>query len=298
MCCVYRRFCCIHTRHNSTGFCQKVPFFAQMTQKMLFMPRSITFCALFLLSLPLFSQIVNIESLRSNARDKRWSGIVDLDFAIRRNKAGQTVMTGADVGAQLNGKQKHQLIFLAGYHLTQFNDSDDPQAPSKNLNNQAFAHLRYDHRLSESVSWEMYSQVQWDAVQEIDLRLLNGLGARFRLVENDTASFYFGLSYMLEYEETSERTEAITTNRHQRLSTYVSGQLGLNPYLDFNYVLYFQPRPAELSDFRLSTNLGLSIRLVSKVNFTTSASLIFDSRPPTTVPRTQYFLNNGIRMSF
>ncbi|PHN04148.1 DUF481 domain-containing protein [Flavilitoribacter nigricans] len=253
---------------------------------------------LLLCSMATFAQIVNIESLRMNAKDKKLSGIVDLDFAIRKNKAGQTVVIGTDVGAQWNLGRKNRLIFLSGYHLTQFNDTDDPTAPSRNFNNQAFGHFRYNIDLSKTIALEAYSQAQWDEVQEIDIRFLNGAGLRFELLQNDTASFYFGLSYMLEYEETSERPEAITTNEHQRLSTYVSGQLGLNPFLNFNYVLYFQPRPAELEDFRISSNVGLSIRLSRKVNFTTSASLLFDSRPPSTVPKTQYFLSNGIRMDF
>lgn len=249
-------------------------------------------------SISVFSQIVNVESLRMNAKDKKLSGIVDLDFAVRKNKAGQTVVVGTDIGAQWNMGTRNRLIFLSGYHLTQFNDTDDPTVPSRNFNNQAFGHLRYNLDLSNTIALEAYSQVQWDEVQEIDIRALNGLGVRFELLQNDTSSFYFGLSYMLEYEETSEQPEAITVNEHQRLSTYVSGQMGLNPFLSFNYVLYFQPRPAELQDFRVSSNLGLSIRLTRKVNFTTSASLLYDSRPPSTVPRTQYYLSNGIRMAF
>jgi hypothetical protein len=249
-------------------------------------------------SLTVCTQIVNVESLRLNARDKKLSGIVDLDFSVRKNKAGQTVVIGADIGAQWNLGAKNRLIFLSGYHLTQFNDTDDPTTPSRNFNNQAFGHLRYNLDLSPIISLEAYSQAQWDEVQEIDIRFLNGAGLRFELLQNDTASFYFGLSYMLEYEETSERPEAITINEHQRLSTYLSGQLGLNPFLNFNYVLYFQPRPAELEDFRISSNIGLSIRLSGKINFTTSASLLYDSRPPATVPKTQYFLSNGIRMNF
>lgn len=262
------------------------------------MKKSILLYLLLFWSATAFTQIVNIESLRMNGRDKKLSGIVDLDFAVRKNKAGQTVVVGTDVGAQWNLGDRHRLIFLSGYHLTQFNDSDDPTAPSRNFNNQAFAHLRYNFDLSKSIALEAYSQTQWDEIQEIDIRMLNGAGLRFQLLQTDTASFYFGLSYMLEYEETSEDPENITVNEHQRLSSYVSGQLGLNPFLNFNYVLYFQPRPAELADFRLSSNVGLSIRLTSKVNFTTSASLLFDSRPPITVPKTQYFLSNGIRMAF
>lgn len=253
---------------------------------------------IFGISVSTTAQIVNVESLRINAKDRKLSGVVDLDFAIRKNKAGQTVVTGTDIGAQWNVNDKNSLILLSGYHLTQFNDSDDPSSPSKNFNNQAFGHLRYNHDISKTVSLELYSQIQWDEIQEIDIRMLNGLGARFELFQNDTASFYYGLSYMLEYEETSEDPENITTNQHQRLSTYVSGQFRLNPYLDFNYVLYFQPRPAELADFRLSSDVGLSIRLAGKVHFSTSASLLFDSRPPTTVPKTQYFISNGIRMNF
>lgn len=253
---------------------------------------------LLLLSWSLSAQIINVESLRINAKEKKWSGMVDLDFNIRKNKAGQTIVTGSDFGVQWNINERNNLIFLSGYHLTQFNDSDDPAAPSKNYNNQAFAHLRYNHQWSEGVSWEIYSQAQWDEVQEIDIRLLNGMGARFRLFQNDTASFYFGLSYMLEYEETSERPEDATISLDHRLSTYVAGEMRLNPFLAFNYVLYFQPRPAYLGDFRLSSDLGLSIRLTKKFNFTTSASLLFDSRPPLTVPKTQYTLNNGIRMAF
>jgi hypothetical protein len=126
---------------NLAGLDYKGSFFLRENRKLPAMRKLLCLLVALFLCAPMFSQIVNIESLRINAKDRKLSGIVDLNFAIRKNKAGETVIVGADVGAQWNLNEKNELIFLSSYGLTQFNATEDPGAPTRIFNNQAFAHL-------------------------------------------------------------------------------------------------------------------------------------------------------------
>ncbi len=256
----------------------------------------------FLIFFVLFStystaQIVNTEELRFNVEDEKIVGLIDLDFGLTRNKAGMSIRPGLDVRLELKNP-KSRWIALGGYNLTRFTNLKTPGSLPTNFTNRGFAHLRYNYDLSPKVTLEAFSQYQFDEIQEIDKRFLNGIGPRLQLAQTDSAFLYIGALYMYEYEETSDQPEEIIYNNDNRLSTYISFGYQFNEYVNISNVTYFQPNLSDWADYRITSNLALSAGLNQWLAFRISFNLVYDNRPPLTVPPAMYDLSTGFSFRF
>lgn len=258
---------------------------------------------LLLLWLPLFSytQVVNTEKLRLDEKEKGLFGEAGINLGLARNRAGQTVRLGSSARLELR-RSNHRWMLLGAYNLTQFNDVDEPGSAPKNFANNGFGHLRYNRNINDWLTWEAFSQAQYDRIQQIDLRLLAGTGPRLRLVASDSAQIYFGALYMFEHEESRNEfeepeafTERLILDDH-RLSTYLSAGLQLTSYLTVNHVTYYQPNLSNLSDFRISSETTLSVKLTGRLSLRTYFQLIYDTEPLVPVPNVMYVLNNGFSL--
>ena len=255
--------------------------------------------AIIIAFLPIFlsAQIVNTEELRFNASDKKVVGLIDMDLGLNRNKAGMSIRAGLDLRLELNNEQS-RWMFLGGYRLTRFTNLNNPGSLPTNFLNRGFAHLRYNKNLSDKTTLEVFSQYQFDEIQEIDRRILHGIGPRFELIATDSAHLHIGALYMYEYEETSEDPEQLVYNKDHRLSSYVSFGFQFNEFVSLTNVTYFQPNLSKLNDYRLTTNLLLNAAFSKWVGFKVSINLVYDNQPPLTVPNAMYDLSTGLYFRF
>jgi len=249
---------------------------------------------LFSCTLPLTAQVVNTEKMRSDAPSEGWLAEANLNFGLTRNKAGQTVSLGSRARVEYLKNKSRWLVF-GSYNLTQFKDVDDPEAVPRNFANNAYGHLRYNYKLKDWLTWEAFSQTQFDEVQEVQIRVLNGTGLRFAITETKKWQLFLGTLYMYEYEETTDLPE-LTYNRNHRLSSYASIGLQVTETFTLNHVTYFQPDVVNWQDYRISTETSLAFNITDKLAFTTYFQLVYDTRPPITVPETMYVLRNGLRI--
>lgn len=264
-----------------------------------------TLTLLFLIYSFLPAQVVNTEKLRLSNTGKSLVGEIDVNFGLSRNKAGQTVRFGG-LGRLELLKAKSKWMLLSGFGLTQFRNVDEPGSAPKNFSNNGFAHLRYNFEVNDWITWEAFTQAQYDEIQEVDLRTLTGTGPRFKLIQNDSSHLFWGALYMYEYENNSvettgpngEFTQLIGYERNHRLSTYLSGGINVTRYFSINHVTYFQPRLDQWSDFRISSETTLTVKLTNRISLKSYFQFIFDDRPPATVPRTMYNFTNGLSASF
>lgn len=241
------------------------------------------------------AQIVNTEELRFD-KDEKVSGLIDLGFGLTRNKAGLSLRPSADIRVEINN-EKSKWLGLIGYSLSRFTNLNTGALPT-NFNNKGFAHIRYNQNLSPKLTLELFSQIQYDEIQEIDVRMLNGFGPRYELFKKEENSAYVGLLYMYEYEETSADEEAIVFNKDNRLSSYLSLAYKFNEYVSVNNITYFQPNLANFNDYRLSTKLIFSAKLVKGLSMNMTFNFIYDNQPPITVPPAMYDLSTGFSYGF
>ncbi|MEZ4684887.1 MAG: DUF481 domain-containing protein [Bacteroidia bacterium] len=228
------------------------------------------------------AQIINTERLRLNAADQGWSGTVSLSADVVQNVKKSTrlgLLTGAEYV-----KKRNRFLVLGNYKLNRI-DGNIGQ-------NQGYGHLRYGYQLSRRWTAEGFVQLQFNAVQLLRLRMLEGAGFRYRFADTDTFRCFAGSLYMYEYEELND--DAGTFHRHHRQSSYFSMGFRVGDHARLDHVSYFQPRWAHLADFRISTETRLQVEITEKLALRTSFYLLYDSRPPEGLPTTYYTLSNSL----
>jgi len=241
--------------------------------------------------------VINTEVLRLTPDSQRVRGSLALNLGMSRNKAGRFFRPGFN-GRLVIQSDKNRFMVLSGYALTRFTDVDEPGEPVTIFNERGFGHLRFNRNLSDQITWEAFSQYQFDQVQEIDRRILLGTGPRIRISKTASGFLFGGLQYMYEYEETSAQEGTIVYNKHHRLSTYLSGGRAFNEHVSGNLTAYFQPRPDLWSDYRISATGSLTAKLSGGFGFSLNANYVYDARPPVTVPTVMYDFGAGLTFNW
>ncbi|MEY8848194.1 DUF481 domain-containing protein [Psychroserpens sp. XS_ASV72] len=234
------------------------------------------------------AQVVNVETLRKPSDSTKWTGSVSLDISLIKNTN--------DIFRIAN---KAHVQYKDNLNLWLFvNDLNLQKIEGNSLVNRGTQHLRYNRRLTERIKWEAFLQAQYDAISQIDLRALAGVGPRFKLSNSDNYRFYLGTLVMYEYEKASE----VVQNRIQkdfRASTYLSFSLYPTETISIISTSYYQPQIDKFKDFRFSSNTSLLFQIFENLAFKTTFNYFFDAFPVSNaIPKTQYELTNGLLYSF
>lgn len=233
------------------------------------------------------AQVINVETLRKKTDSAKWTGSVSLDVSLIKNKNSIfKIANKADV--QYNNK-KELWLFI--------NDLKFEKAAGESFVNKGTQHLRYNHRVTETIKMEGFVQAQYDAISEIDFRGLIGVGPRFKLSTNKDYRFYLGTLIMYEYEQASE-IEDNKINKDIRASTYFSFSIYPSETIGIISTSYYQPRVDVLKDYRLSSTTSVLMKIWENLAFKTTFIFNYDAYPVTTIPKAQYELTNGLLFTF
>ncbi len=233
-----------------------------------------------------FSQIVNIENLRLNSKKEGWTTEVDMNFSLIKNVAMITQLGNRNkIGYR---KEEHGVLAMADFGLVKVNDNA--------FVNSGFGHLRYTYNLRHhpKIYYEGFIQSQYNKVQLVKSRNLLGAGARFELIKLDSFALNVGAFVMGEYEL---QTDAII-NKTVRYSCFLSFDYQFNKSTGINTITYYQPDFLDPSDFRISSETSLRVKVSKTVNLKIVYNLYFDTNPPGTIPTTMYYLSNAISLRF
>lgn len=240
------------------------------------------------LLLPYFvsSQILNAESLRKVTDTSGWSGNASFNFALKRS-VNDFFTLGSDMHIQY--KMKRNLILIK-------NDVAFQKIDGENFDNSFISHLRYNYKLSDFITWEAFTQGQFNKVNLIKFRGLMGTGPRFKLSKSEKYKFYLGTLPMYEYEEVDDGITPL--QRNFRASCYLSFSLYPTDHISFISTSYYQPRFDQLDDYRISSESTLAVGLFQNFSLNTTYTFIFDAFPAVGIPESQYNLTTGIAYSF
>ena len=250
-----------------------------------------TFFLLFIL-LPFFgfTQIVNIESQRSNAADTiGWNGQANAGFTIKDN--GKNIMTIESNLRLEHIKGRHLFLAITDFNFGKVDNSD--------FQNDGFQHFRYNYTIKHRFVWEAFTQLQYNERINLKVRYLLGSGPRFGIIHKDPFYVYAGILYMYEYdEEVQGEPEVKIFHRDHRMSSYLS--LSLKPLnnLAIYSTSYYQPVLTNFKDLRLSSKTTVLIKITDKLNFSSSFNISYDSRAPEGIQSTIYGFSNGLSMRF
>lgn len=246
--------------------------------------RHIPLLALVLCSLASNGQVANIEGKRIEDDTSTWSGSAGIDFAITKNT--QLIQNlGGKAHLQLHlGRSRFLLLGEISYLRTE----------GSNLTNSAFGHLRYNYKISPLLTWEAFTQTQYNQITKIQQRTLLGTGPRFRLVKSDKVRLYLGTLYMYEYEEVTGES----INRDHRMSSYLAFSWYPKDNITLGSTTYYQPLLAGFSDYRIASDNYLELAITKSLSFRVAYLLNVDSNPPAGIPTTTYELRNGLKLEF
>ncbi|MCZ2356723.1 MAG: DUF481 domain-containing protein [Bacteroidia bacterium] len=231
-------------------------------------------------------QVVNIESQRFVSADTGLIGNINLSLSVAKN---QTLIYNATAisHVQYNWK-KPTILLVSSYTFI--------RAIDQNLVNQTFQHLRFTLNTKAKLTPEAFAQWQNNPIQALQSRTLIGAGSRLRILQNDSLRIFYGLNLMWENELL--RTEINRENRDFRISTYLSFYWRIKDQYLISNTTYFQPNITILSDYRISSETRLLLKITKHLSYAVTYNIFHDTYPPAGINKTFYTLTNGFSYLF
>ncbi len=245
-----------------------------------------TFLALSIIYFSNFSQIVNIEKERHITDTIGWSGDVNAGGAY----IDQDVeIFSIDAGSHVQYKTVKDLFLL----LSQFNLI---KAGDTNFDQAAYLHFRYNYKASERLRLEAFTQIQYNDIDNIDIRWLTGFGPRWKLMESKSFKLYIASLPMLERERLS--TGIDPTSNTTRLSSYVSFTLKPNEHVTLYSTTYYQPRIVQWEDGRWLNEESFSFAISKRLGMSSSFIFAHDPFPAPGAPTNKTRFKLGLSYDF
>lgn len=235
------------------------------------------------------AQVTNIEAQRVKTDTSGWYGEINTGFKFVK-EVGNVFTSNSD--ARVQYKTKKDLYLLLG----EYNWS---RASDKINTHNAYLHLRYNRKLKPSwLRWEVFSQYQFNEITRINLRILNGTGPRFKLVEKEKASVYLGVLYMFEYTKQLNQDNNILYLKEHRNSSYVSFSVFPNDFLSILSTTYYQPKLNRWKDYRISNISELRAKISKKFFIGMAYKFNFDTYPSEGISKSTHSFENKIGIVF
>ncbi|WP_417593246.1 DUF481 domain-containing protein [Owenweeksia hongkongensis] len=249
--------------------------------------RIVVFTLLFFCSVPLYSQIVNIESLRSAADSNGWYGVENFNVTYTKNTK-ELFELNNNFTAQYK-QDKSTWLFL--------NTWDVSIAADEKLEQNLLFHARYGYQQNEWLAYEALAQYQQNRPLRIRDRVLTGGGTRFTLFEKPSRKGYLGTLILYEYENELDNN----IERHDpRFSAYLSAYLARKDRLQWSTTIYYQPRIDYWEDFRTSIQTQLKLGIIKKLFFVSTLNMTYDAFPvqDPDIPNLTVKWVNGLALTF
>ncbi|QCR22192.1 DUF481 domain-containing protein [Pontibacter sp. SGAir0037] len=271
------------------------------------LPRTFLFTILFiLLSTTVKSQILNIERARiSKDTTHYWTGKGGVDFSMFNRNAGKdnpnnylSLTLNADI-AYISKYHAYMLFNNLNYVLINYTSREERNTVANN----GFTHFRVNLWHRRKLTYELYTQYQYDDARGLNMRLLNGGGVRYTLRHTDKVSFFVGSGFMWEREEwrDPEVEGLVRVSDLPKSSNYFSARAKFSEAVGLNSIVYFQTGYDHLIDAfrnRVSGDVSLNTQLSKHLTMRTGFNCTFENRPIVPVTNFIYSITNGIQVSF
>lgn len=245
------------------------------------------------------AQILKINKRNIDADSSNFFvGAVNTDFNLnnQNSTADETVtFKGFVANADLvYAGKKHAYILMN--KINYFSSTGGPFLST------GFAHFRINWLRKKVLSYESFTQIQYDDGRNMPLRILAGSGVRWSISEERKYNLYLGTGAMYEQEEwKSQEEDRLIIKRILKNSSYLSYQVTVGELVNFNGIVYFQTGYDQHSDVvrnRFSGDFTLSFDLTNHLSFNVSFVAQYEHRPIIEINKWVYSLTNGLRWEF
>ena len=182
---------------------------------------------------------------------------------------------------------KNMFLILTNYKVS--------KSASESFQNAGTQHFRYNYKINKKLTFEAFTQAQYNKLLNVNFRWLLGTGPRYTLLNNGKNKINIAALYMYQYEEL---TDPQLIHRDHRISSYISMNFKIANHVSFNNTTYFQPKLTEIGDFRVYSQFNLQFSISKSFAFSTAYRLYYDSKPPEGIVQRTHFIENALTFTF
>ena len=234
---------------------------------------------------------VNVESLRKSLTEEGTHGRLGGSITTHH---GNT--TGTELGgAALLGHREGRHLAYANANANYANLGGEVRVAN------AFIHFRYNYSLSERLAAEAFAQSESDRFRRLTLRSLVGVGPRFTIIDGESASLFYGVSYMYEHTSlgSSVADRPVRPADVHRMNNYAALLIVLEPErATLANTIYFQPRFDDFGDIRLLDIFSLDVAIAGRLSASLQATLRYESPVPSPIKRADLVVRNMLGVTF
>lgn len=244
----------------------------------------LSFSLIFISSSGLKAQLLNVESVRSDADSAGWYG--QLNFNLSLSQYNDRVLQFTNKANLSYFSENHVYLFLNKLKLVNLDGAS--------VISSGYSHLRSTFMRENRLSPEVFFQYQYNNNLGLQNRFLGGAGIRYTLFdeENWTGSFSTGL--MAEYEQWKESGIPATENEYLKSTSNLALRGKLNPQTTFLLIGYYQTRPDQFLQARSILETQLQVSITQRISLSVQFSAAYDADPVINIPNWTYELSNGL----
>lgn len=254
-----------------------------------------------LISQSVWSQILNVEKSRPKVDSANYFlGNIGIDFNINNRSITDEGKTTTFIGLTASSdigyiSEHHAFLFLSQFQYNAI--TNEP------INSTGFGHFRINFLRKQKLSYETFTQLQYDQGRGMEVRWLGGGGIRYRFYNNDNSNLYIGIGVMYEREvwQFPGNEEIIRDINIWKSSNYISHRIKLSESATFNLITYYQTGYDFTSEFfrhRISADINLLVKIFGHLSLKTTLNGTYENRPIVPITKLVYSVINGFQWSF
>lgn len=240
------------------------------------------------LSVPVQAQLLNVESVRTDADTAGWYGQLNFDLSLSQYNDRVLQFTNAANVSYFS--EQHAYLFLNKLKIVNLDGAS--------VISSGYSHLRATFSYNERFSPELFGQYQYNNNLRLQSRFLGGAGFRYTLFDNQNWTGSFSSGIMAEYEKWKESGLPDTENEFIKSTSNLSLRGKLNPQTRFLLIGYYQARPDHFFNARSILETQLQVNINSYISLSVQFSAAYDADPVIDIPNWTYELSNGLIIKF
>lgn len=241
-----------------------------------------------ILSPSIHAQLLNVESVRTNADTTGWYG--ELEFDLSLNHYNEDVFEFTNESNLSYFSEDHAYMLL---NKLKFVNLD-----GNSLISSGYVHLRSTFSRKEKLSPELFLQYQYNNNLGLNNRALAGAGIKYRFYRSNNWQASISTALMAEYEEWQLNDQASIENEFLKSTSNISLRGKLSETARFRLIGYYQARPDRFFKARSILESGLQMDLSKRVAVSINFVASYDAEPIIDIPNLTYELSNGFLIRF
>jgi hypothetical protein len=166
-----------------------------------------------------------------------------------------------------------------------------------------YGHARANFLKMKMISYEVFTQIQYDRNRYMDNRYLFGGGLRWRLANTAKSGIFLGTELMYEHEkwDNPEEDNTFIVKDLPKFSGYLRMRISANKISTFRTVIYYQtgydPDPGFMRN-RFSYDFQFEVAISEKLLFTLMFTGAYEDNPIYPINKFIYAIENGLVWAF